>query len=42
VVPERDRSKDVFPMKYDMARIAKDAKEIKVWNQKNGSMSTVN
>ena len=42
VVPERDRSKDVFPMKYDMAMIAKDAKEIKVWNQKNGSMSTVN
>jgi len=42
VLPERDRSKDVFPMKYDMAMIAKDAKEIKIWNQKNGSMSTVN
>ncbi|MEA3332931.1 MAG: glutamate synthase [Pseudomonadota bacterium] len=42
VVPERDRSKDVFPMKYDMAMISKDAKEIKIWNQKHGSMSTVN
>ncbi len=42
VVPERDRSKDVFPMKYDMAMISKDAKEITVWNQKHGSMSTVN
>ena len=42
VIPERDRSKDVFPMKYDMAMISKDAKEIKIWNQKHGSMSTVN
>ncbi len=42
VIPERDRSKDVFPMKYDMVMINKDAKEIKIWNQKNGSMSTVN
>ncbi|MCD6269659.1 MAG: glutamate synthase [Deltaproteobacteria bacterium] len=42
VVPERDRSKDVFPMKYDMVMINKDAKEIKVWNQRYGSMSTVN
>ena len=41
-VPERDHSKDVFPMKYDMAMISKDAKEIKIWNQKHGSMSTVN
>ena len=41
-IPERDRSKDVFPMKYDMAMIYKDAKEIKIWNQKHGSMSTVN
>ncbi|MCK5540798.1 MAG: glutamate synthase, partial [Deltaproteobacteria bacterium] len=40
-VPERDHSKDVFPMKYDMAMISKDAKEIKIWNQKHGSMSTV-
>ncbi len=42
VVPERDRSKDVFPMKYDMVMINKDAKEIEIWNQKHGSMSTVN
>ena len=42
VIPDRDRSKDVFPMKYDMAMISKDAKEIKIWNQKHGSMSTVN
>ncbi|MCD6534756.1 MAG: glutamate synthase [Deltaproteobacteria bacterium] len=42
VIPDRDRSKDVFPMKYDMAMISKAAKEITVWNQKHGSMSTVN
>ncbi|HDS16698.1 MAG TPA: glutamate synthase [Proteobacteria bacterium] len=42
VIPDRDRNKDVFPMKYDMAMISKDAKEIKIWNQRHGSMSTVN
>ncbi len=32
-VPERDRSKDIFPMKYDMAIIPPGAGEVNVWNQ---------
>ncbi|MEA2108798.1 MAG: glutamate synthase [Pseudomonadota bacterium] len=41
-VPDRDTSKDVFPMKYDLVMVDEEVKEIKVWNQKHGSMSTVN
>ncbi len=33
VIPERDKSKDIFPMKYDMVIVSPDAKEVKVWNQ---------
>jgi glutamate synthase domain-containing protein 1 len=33
VVPQRDRSKDIFPMKYDMVIISPGAQEVKVWNQ---------
>jgi glutamate synthase domain-containing protein 1 len=33
VVPHRDKSRDIFPMKYDMAIIAPSAREVKVWNQ---------
>ncbi|MCS7163440.1 MAG: glutamate synthase [Thermodesulfovibrio sp.] len=33
VIPERDRSKDIFPMKYDMVIVSPGAKEVKVWNQ---------
>ncbi len=40
-IPQRDTSKDVFPMKYDMVMIEDEVKEIKIWNQKHGSMSTV-
>lgn len=36
VIPERDRSKDIFPMKYDMVIVSPDAKEVKVWNQLQG------
>jgi glutamate synthase domain-containing protein 1 len=32
-IPERDRSQDIFPMKYDMVIIPPDAGEVKVWNQ---------
>jgi glutamate synthase domain-containing protein 1 len=35
-MPERDRSKDVFPMKYDMAIVPSGAKEVRVWNQLTG------
>lgn len=33
VIPERDKSKDIFPMKYDMVIISPEAKEVRVWNQ---------
>lgn len=36
VVPKRDRSKDIFPMKYDMVIIPPGAEEVKVWNQLQG------
>lgn len=32
-VPQRDKSLDVFPMKYDMAIIPPGAPEVRVWNQ---------
>ncbi|UCD34150.1 MAG: glutamate synthase [Nitrospiraceae bacterium] len=32
-VPGRERSVDVFPMKYDMAIVTPDAEEVTVWNQ---------
>jgi len=32
-IPERDKSKDIFPMKYDMVIVRPQAKEVKVWNQ---------
>jgi glutamate synthase domain-containing protein 1 len=35
-VPKRDRSKDIFPMKYDMVIISPEAEEVKVWNQLHG------
>jgi glutamate synthase domain-containing protein 1 len=35
-VPKRDRSKDFFPMKYDMVIISPQAQEVKVWNQLQG------
>lgn len=33
VLPGRERSKDVFPMKYEMVIIPPGAKEVRVWNQ---------
>jgi glutamate synthase domain-containing protein 1 len=35
-VPDRDKSTDIFPMKYDMVVIAPGAREVKVWNQLHG------
>jgi glutamate synthase domain-containing protein 1 len=32
-IPGRDKTADIFPMKYDMAIIAPRAREVKVWNQ---------
>ena len=36
VIPERDQSMDVYPMKYDMVIITPGAEELKVWNQLQG------
>jgi len=36
VVPERDRTKDCFPMKYDMVIVLPGAKEVLIWNQLKG------
>jgi glutamate synthase domain-containing protein 1 len=35
-IPDRDESKDIFPMKYDTVIIAPGAREVKVWNQLHG------
>lgn len=32
-VPQRDRTKDIFPMKYDMVVVSPHAEEVRVWNQ---------
>ncbi len=36
IVPQRDSSKDVYPMKYDMVIVTPNAEELKVWNQLRG------
>lgn len=35
-IPERDRTKDIFPMKYDMVIVSPNAEEVRVWNQLKG------
>ncbi|GAB4490911.1 MAG: hypothetical protein OHK006_24300 [Thermodesulfovibrionales bacterium] len=35
-IPARDRSKDIFPMKYDMVIVSPGAEEVRVWNQLQG------
>mgnify|MGYP001609778873 CR=1 FL=1 len=35
-IPNRDKTKDIFPMKYDMVIVFPQAKELKVWNQLQG------
>lgn len=40
VIPERDRSKDIFPMKYDMVIVPSGAETVKVWNQLKGEFVT--
>lgn len=36
VIPQRDKSQDVFPMKYDMVIVRPYAREVTVWNQLHG------
>ena len=40
-IPERDNSKDTFPMKYDMVIIKPGAEEITVWNQLQSKTAVV-
>lgn len=35
-IPERNKSEDIFPMKYDMVIVKPGAQEVKVWNQLKG------
>ena len=35
-IPDRDKSADIFPMKYDMVIVAPGAREVTVWNQLHG------
>lgn len=37
VVPDRDKSRDFSPMKYDMAIVPAGARTLKIWNQKSGT-----
>jgi glutamate synthase domain-containing protein 1 len=39
-VPQRQRSEDIFPMKYDMVIVPPGAQEVKVWNQLHGQFLT--
>lgn len=35
-IPQRDRSADIFPSKYDMVMVTPNAREVHVWNQLHG------
>jgi glutamate synthase domain-containing protein 1 len=35
-IPNRNKSKDIFPMKYDMVIVKPNAQEVRVWNQLQG------
>ncbi len=41
-VSSRDRTKDVFPMKYDMVIVTPGAEEVKIWNQLQGWTTITN
>lgn len=36
LIPERNKSEDIYPMKYDMVIVEPDARSVKVWNQLKG------
>ncbi len=40
-IPDLDTEKDVFPMKYDFVMVRPGAEEIEVWNQLDGSTTTI-
>ena len=35
-LPQRDSTRDIFPMKYDMVIVKPEAEEVVVWNQLKG------
>ncbi len=41
VLPDRDTENDVFPMRYDFVTVRPGAEEIEVWNQLDGSTTTI-
>ncbi|MFQ5574017.1 MAG: glutamate synthase [Terriglobia bacterium] len=41
-IPDRDKSADVYPMKYDMAIVTPEAGELRVWSQLQGSTKVMN
>ncbi len=40
-IPDRDKSLDVFPMKYDMAIVKPGARGVMLWNQLDGTFAPV-
>ncbi len=40
-IPERNKSEDIFPMKYDMVIVKPQAGEVEVWNQLHGWTTTI-
>ncbi len=41
-IPNRDKTIDVFPMKYDMVIVTPGGQEVRVWNQLQGWTTTMN
>ncbi|MDZ7642449.1 MAG: glutamate synthase [Desulfurivibrio sp.] len=41
VLPRRQRQDDIIPMRYELVIIPPGAQEVQVWNQRNGSITTV-
>lgn len=37
VIPDRDKSSDIFPMKYEMVIVSPEAEEATIWNQQQGT-----
>lgn len=42
VIPQRDKSLDIFPMKYDIVIVSPGAEEVRVWNQLYGWTTIIN
>lgn len=41
VVPNRDKSLDIFPMKYDMVIVPPGAREVQIWDQLQGKTKVI-